>query len=93
MLPSEKINNAKIYPFLSNRNVRYVPSFGIFARSVQRVIDCHFIYVLSTKSAAATIAIDVHICPRYNNTLSIPFPLIDQKILYFCGPGDNKEAL
>lgn len=67
--------------------------FGIFARSVERVIDCHFIYVLPTKLAAATIAIDVHICPRYNNTLSIPFPLIDQKILYFCGPGDNKEAL
>ena len=39
------------------------------------------------------IAIDVDICPRLQQNLSLSSPLIDQKILYFCGPGDNKESL
>ena len=70
--------------------------FGIFARSVATYYWLPFyIYVLPfTKFGIMQLpfAIDVDICPRLQQYLSLSSPLIDQKILYFWGPGDNKES-
>lgn len=71
-------------------------SLAYLQGQLQHIIDCHFIYVLPfTKFGIMQlpIAIDVDICPRLQQYLSLSSPLIDQKISYFCGPGDNKESL
>ena len=78
--------------FFLNRNVKVMWHVLAYLQGQYTyIIDCHFMLCyFPTKGCNATTTIDVDICPRYNN-ISISSPLIDQKYIIFCGPGDTKK--
>ena len=85
--------------FCQDENVRHLSTLSLayLQGQLQRILIA-ILYLRSSfyqirRIMQLPIAIDVDICPRLQQNLSLSSPLIDQKILYFCGPGDNKESL
>ena len=84
--------------FCQDENVRHLSTLSLayLQGQLQRILIA-ILYLRSSfyqirRIMQLPIAIDVDICPRLQQNLSLSSPLIDQKILYFCGPGDNKES-